>query len=78
MEIQLQLAELIEAVAKKKGYRRSVVCSRDCLREWNRVGVGRKGRSYMVKLMHEWQQSLVGDSHSETERHGSWVPAIPV
>ena len=75
--MKTQIARLIERVHAVAGHERAATCARDCLLEWDAGGDGR-----LVEVMEAWERFVTekepNDGHSDTTRHGAWVPAIPL
>jgi len=72
---QIMIADLAERVQKAKGWERGFICARDCLLTWNNHGDG----EILTKTVQAWDSYLSEtDSHTDTERYGAWVPAIPL
>lgn len=69
-----EIANLVKLVAKACGYESAAICAVDCLLQW------RDGQ--LDDTMKAWGRYLDetrrGDGHTDTERHGAWVPAIPL
>jgi hypothetical protein len=72
--LMAQIAELMERVHAKRGWERAAVAGRDCLLEWDE-----RGKNGLIETMEAWDDSILPDSQqTDTERHGAWVPAIPL
>jgi hypothetical protein len=68
-----EIVKIMERVTKAYGYERGMICGRDCLLQW------RDG--YLTETIEAWNR-YVGEfdskSHTDCNRHGAWVPAIPL
>jgi hypothetical protein len=76
--LALKVGQLIERVHSVAGYERSTVCARDCMYQWD-VG----GDELLEQTIQVWNERVKDISNGETsfcdcERHGAWVPAIPL
>lgn len=64
--MKLLIVKLIERIPAVAGYERAATCARDCLLEvlaaWERYATEKE----------------TNDSHTDCNRHGAWVPAIPL
>ena len=71
------IAQLIERIYAVAGYERAATCARDCLLEWQDGGDGR-----LIEVMEAWERFAAekesNEGHTDTTRHGAWVPAIPL
>lgn len=71
------IIEIMEAVAKAVNYERAAVCARDMLKQWD-VG----GDALLYQTAEAWRRYLreleAKDGHTVCNRHGAWVPAIPL
>ena len=69
------IANLAQRIAEYKGDERGVVCAVDCLRQWDTGG-----KKLLKRTMKVWELWLYGENVSQTDenRHGAWVPAIPL
>jgi hypothetical protein len=70
-----KIIDLIEAVTAACGYERGVVCARDCLYQWK--------DGLIDETIEAWNRYLTelknkDGSHTDENRHGAWVPAIPL
>lgn len=67
----------MEAVAKAVNYERAAVCARDLLIQWDTGG-----DSLFCQTADAWRRYLreleTKDGHTDCNRHGAWVPAIPL
>ena len=68
------IVDLMESVHKRCGYERATICARDCLLQWN-LGL-------LDETIKAWRRYLEelneGMGHTDENRHGAWVPAIPL
>jgi hypothetical protein len=75
--MKTQIAKLIERIHVVAGYERAATCARDCLLEWEAGGNKR-----LKEVMGAWESFAVekesNDGHTDTTRHGAWVPVIPL
>lgn len=69
-----ELADLIKQVATEVNTERAAVCAVDCLLQWK--------AGYLVETIEAWKRFLKekqnNEGHTDTQRHGAWVPAIPL
>lgn len=75
--MKLQITRLIERIQFHFGYERAAVAARDCLLEWEE-----RGDAGLKETIEAWNrfadEKERGDGHTDTPRHGAWVPAIPL
>jgi hypothetical protein len=64
------IADLVKRVACKAGFERAAVCSVDCLLQWK--------EGLLEDTIVAWDGFLVKDDGVTSNRHGAWVPAIPL
>ena len=64
------IADLVKRVAGKAGFERAAVCSVDCLLQWE--------DGLLDDTIVAWERFLVKDEGIISNRHGAWVPAIPL
>lgn len=71
---QKELAILVKRVSLELNFERGAVCAHDCLMQWD------DGR--LEETMKAWERYLDevknDQPHSDTNRNGAWVPAIPL
>lgn len=69
-----EIAALVQAIARECGHERAAVCAVDCLLQWR--------DEQLDETIAAWRRWIIekrnGDGHTQTERHGAWVPAIPM
>lgn len=69
-----KIARLVKQVSLTISYERGAICAVDCLYQWE--------AGLLEDTILAWKRYLVehreSRGHSETERYGAWVPAIPV
>lgn len=74
MKEQEQIANLVREVAMSMGYERAAICAVDCLLQW-KLGL-------LNETIEAWSRFLKEianqEPHTDTQRHGAWVPAIPM
>ena len=77
---KIRIAELVKAVAESKlTDAKAGICAYDCLLSWEAGGQG-----MLDKVIAVWEQRLKDvaaggpKGFTDTERHGVWVPSIPV
>lgn len=75
MEIEyVMMADLIQRVEKQAGNERASKCGYDLMHAINDGTTG--------DIRKVWERFLAeksrGEGHTDTERHGVWVPAIPL
>ena len=76
---KLWIADLVKRVAQSKlSDAQAGICAYDCLIQWEVGGV-----KLLTKTIQVWNQRLddveASDaSRTDTERHGVWVPSIPL
>ena len=70
------LGIFVQNVTAKLGPERGAVCAVDCLLQW-----ADGGTPLLMKTIDAWKRHLEevkdGGPHSDENRHGAWVPAIP-
>ena len=75
--MKLEIVLLIELLYKKCGQERALTAARDCLLEWEN-----RGDAGLAETIAAWKRHAdeveKGDGHTDTTRHGAWVPAIPL
>jgi hypothetical protein len=71
------LGLFVQKVTLTLGPKIGATCAVDCLLQW-----ADGGPLLLMKTIKAWQRHLdevvEGRPHVDTERHGSWVPAIPM
>lgn len=71
---QQRIVSLIESVHVACGYERATVCARDCLLQWD--------LNLLDETILAWENRLQEIQHKESQvdenRHGAWVPGIPL
>ena len=75
MSYQVAIAELVQKVAFGLSMERGAICAVDCLRQWDEGG-----KKLLQRTIQVWEERLAkpDGSHTDAERHGAWVPAIPL
>lgn len=75
--MKILIVKLIERIHAVAGYERAATCARDCLLEWQEGGDAR-----LLKVVEAWEcyatEKEANDGHTDCNRHGAWVPAIPL
>jgi hypothetical protein len=75
--MKLEIAKLMERIQSVFNWERAAVAGRDCLLEWEQ-----RGDAGLRETIEAWNrfadEKERGDGHSDTTRHGAWVPAIPL
>lgn len=74
-ETRQAIVKLMERVQRVYGFERSAVCARDCLLEWET-----HGRVHAGVIIEAWNDyiDVDGGGFTSADRHGAWVPAIPL
>lgn len=76
METREEIAALIKRIAQECGYERAAIAAVDLLLQW------RESDKLYMQTRNAWERYLRekkdGCGHIDTERHGAWVPAIPL
>jgi len=74
MTNQRKIVILVDRIHTICGPVSSTICARDCLLQWD---VGR-----LDETITAWERYLLEltnkESHTDENRHGAWVPAIPL
>lgn len=74
MNTKIEIAELIKEVDINCGSERAAKCAYDCLYQWE--------AGQLKETMDVWKSYIIEhknkSGHTETERNGIWVPAIPL
>ena len=75
MSPQIGIAELVRRVATEISMERGAICAVDCLRQWDEGG-----KKLLKRTIQVWEERLAkpDGSYTDAERHGAWVPAIPL
>lgn len=67
------IAEVVKKVSVSCGYERGAVCAVDCLLQWKANELPQTLQAWLRHI----DETQWHESHTDTQRHGAWVPAIP-
>lgn len=74
MNEKLEIANLVKLVSQTINDERAAKCAYDCLMQWND---GHLGDTILAWHRH-LKEHKNNQGHTDTERNGVWVPAIPL
>ena len=75
-EIKREIAALVKSIALEHSYERGAIAAVDLLLQWQES----KKLYYATRdaWLRDMEQRRCGGIHTDTLRHGAWVPATPL